>query len=112
MRLIIVSQLLISLTFGCVDDEEEDVLAYEYDLERLCIVDPDSPIKIATQEPRRPNQTTVVRPTCSIDEERRLVVFQRYFTEEFVDCYHVWEEVVYWEEIPGKTSISDLKCED
>ncbi len=95
--------------------EEEDIFAYEYDPERLCLVDPDSPVKIATREvrkePKNP-QVLIFPTTCSINEARRLVSFQRYYTEEFVDCYHVWEEVVYWEEIQGKTSIYDLKCED
>ncbi len=109
MRTIIPCLGLVVLTLGCV--EEEDVLAYEYDPERLCLVDPDSPIKIATQEPLKPNKTFALRPTCSINEERRLVSFQRYYTEDFVDCYHVWEEVRYWGEFPSNKSLSELKCE-
>lgn len=110
MRNTVLVLFLVVLCFGCV--EEEIVLAYQYDPEKLCLVDSDSPIEVARREPKGPNPTTLLRPTCSINEDRRLVSFQTYFTEEFVDCYHVWEEVVYWEEVPGKTSISDLECQD
>jgi len=107
MRAIIICQLLIGLIFGCVG--EEDIFAYEYDPERLCLVDPDSPIKIGTREVRKEPKDppiALLPTTCSVNEERRLVSFQSYYTKDFVDCYHVWEEVVYWKEIPGKRAFS------
>lgn len=114
-KLTTLSACLLSMILASACVEEEDIFAYEYDPERLCLTDPDSPIKVATRKVQKVHkgpQVLILPKTCSINEERRLVSFQSYYTEEFVDCYPVWEEVVYWEEVPGRTSISDLKCED
>lgn len=111
MKYVLVCLVFLWGSSACVEDQEE-VVAYEYDPARLCVVDANSPVVLAHREPRQRNRLLFVSPTCSFNQERRLVSFQTYFSEGFVDCSGIWEEVVYWEEVPGRTSISDLECQD
>lgn len=106
--------LMTILSSACIEPEE-DILAYQYDPERLCLVTPVLAVKVATREVTEPPKGPVpllLVPTCSVDKARLLVSFQSYFDPPFEECGQDWDELIYWKEIPGKTSVDDLKCAD
>lgn len=103
---------VLGLMWGCV--EEEEIVAYEYDLERLCLPDPNSPIIVDTRQVKDPpeGRTLEFVSVCSVHDERKLVSFQRYFLKGFVECrMEIWGDL-YWDRAPDKQRLTGLKCVD
>ncbi len=95
---------------ACV--EEEDILAYKYDPARLCLINPDSPVIVDIREVKTPHdvQKTAFSTVCSVNEERGLVAFQRYFQKGFVECREeIWGDY-YWDSTPNEQKLA-LKCD-
>jgi len=95
---------------GCV--EEEEILAYKYDPDRLCLIDPKSPVIVDVRDPLPKSDITAFVSKCSANEDKGLVAFQHYFLKGFVECtWEVWGDV-YWGPSPSKQELVDLKCAD
>ncbi len=108
--------LILAFATGCVD--EEDIIAYQFDPERLCFIDPDFPIIVDTREVKTPHegQITALTPVCSVNEARGLVAFQRYFVKGFVECPQgMWgdynETLHLYYSVPTKQEMEERRCD-
>jgi len=112
MRKLLFFLILGVVVTGCV--EEEEILAYKYDPDRLCLIDPRTPIIVATREVREPadHRTLLFVSFCSVNEENGLVSFQKYFLKGFVECSReVWGDV-YFEAGTAGWDVSQIACVD
>ncbi|QED25754.1 hypothetical protein FRD01_00445 [Microvenator marinus] len=112
MRQLLFMAILSATSLACVDDE--DVLAYEYDPDRLCLLDPASPRVVDTRPVQDPPPLVVHEWTtlCSVNAPKRLVAFQRYLEKGFEECTPEFWEEAYWAPDRPNWEPAVLACED